>query len=242
MKLRLIASVFQGTVYQRIRSFVNYSLDSETGLIRGSDGSYISGGVNTRLASVPSPFPLRLLVHADTNNNVRLMQRLFVGPAAGGSSNTVIARTEALLDPTRIASARRLSAAHLPFSADNAYWQSSGSVVPNTTVVFNVGMDYNDQVNNPFLHTFHPDHDNLTADFKSVQPVGFESFGVTRKIQLNLTAPGNDFASVTANQLSRSGLYSETITLAGKAGASRQYRIAGTFTLRRISSIPTLNE
>ena len=239
---RLIASEFQGAVYQRIRSFVNYSLDSATGLIRGSDGSYISGGVNTRLASVPSPFPLRLLVHADTNNNVRLMQRLFVGPAAGGSSNTIIARTEALLDPTRIASARRLSAAHLPFSADNAYWQSGGSVVPNTTLVFNVRMDYNDQVNNPFLHTFHPDHDNLTADFKSVQPVGFESYGVTRQIKLNLTAPGNDFASVTASQLSRSGLYSETITLAGKAGASRQYRMAGTFTLRRISPIPMLKE
>ena len=38
----------------------------------------------------------------------------------------------------------------------------------------------------------------------------------------------------------RSGTYEETITLGGKAGASREYRLSGTFSLQRISPVSTL--
>jgi hypothetical protein len=233
-----VAAANGGGIYTRQRSFARYVFDEESGLIRGADGAYLSAGVNTNLARVASPFPLRLIMHGDAAG-VKLLQRVFVGQSSV-STNTVVASLERLLNPDQIASARRISASHLPFSSANNFWQASGSITPGTVLNFTVPLSYNDQSSNPFLHTFHPDHDNLAADFKSVQPMGTESFDVSRQIRLTFTSPGTDFKSLTASQLTRSGMYEETITMTGKAGGTRQYRLAGAFTLQRISSIDTL--
>jgi hypothetical protein len=168
-----------------------------------------------------------------------MLQRVFIGKGAA-TTNVIVTTSEDLLDQSRIAAARRISAAHLPFSGNNLWWSAPGKIVPATVVNFTVPLDYNDQAANPFLHTFHPDHDNLQPDFKRVEPIGVESYGVTRQIRLTFRAPGTDFNSLTAGSLALGGVYEEIMTITGRSGATREFRLAGNFSLSRISSISTL--
>jgi hypothetical protein len=105
-----------------------------------------------------------------------------------------------------------------------------------------VGTAYDDQSSNPFLHTYHPDHDNLDATFQNELAQGYESYGITRQITLNVSPPGNDFNSLTSGAQSLGGYYLETITLSGLGGATRNFYVSGAFALTRISTIPTLNQ
>jgi len=200
---------------------------------------YVSTGTNTSLGAIARPFSLRLILHNDGTNNVNLLQRVYYGQRYG--TNLVIATRESFLDATNISSARRISAAHLPFALTNAPWpKTSGAFQLGTNLVFNVTLDYNDHASNPFLHTFHPDHDNLKSDFKTVEDRGNESYTVTRQITLAFTAPAGDFASLTTGTRACSGDYAEVITFQGLGGQSRSFYIVGTFTINRLSSIATL--
>ena len=239
---RVYGAGYNEAIYTLNRDFTSYAVDADTGLIRDKDGRYISTSTNTSLAKVPSPLPLRLIVHNDAAaGNVTLLQRVFVGPGAN-STNSVIATREALLDASQLASARRISAPHLPFSLTNTFWRTATTnFAPGGQVTLTVPLDYNDHASNPFLHTFHPDHDNLDAKFQTVLPVGQESYTVTREIKLTFTtADPNSFRSLTASASGRSGIYEETITMTGKAGATRQFRLSGSFNLQRISSVASL--
>ena len=102
-------------------------------------------------------------------------------------------------------------------------------------------MSYDDQSSNPFLHTYHPDHDNRNALF-TTPPLarGVESYGVTRQITLSFTAPSNNFNSLTQNSDDLSGNYIEAITFQARGSQTRQYNVLGTFSLKRISDIPIL--
>ena len=192
------------------------------------------------MARVPTPFPLRLILHNDSvSNQVRLFQRVFVGP--GNTTNsTVVATQESLLDANQLASARRISATHLPFSADNSPWSTIGSLNPGVAVTFTVPLSYKDHASNPYLHTFHPDHDNLDAGFKNVLPRGMESYDVTRTITLTFNPPGTDFASLTDAAKSRGGTYQETMTIGGPNGSSRDFRLSGSFNLNLITPVSTV--
>lgn len=234
------ASTYDAGVFVRGRRFTSYEIDPESGLIRSPEGTLISTGVNTNFARTASPFPLRLILHADpAASEVKLLPRAFVGRGAT-TTNTVIATRELLLDADHIGSARRLSAAHLPAPVSAEFWKTPGQIQSGTTLKFTVPLSYNEQSSNPFLHTFHPDHDNLRPDFKGIEAVGVESYDITREVRLTVTPPGNDFQSLTASSLSVGGIYEETITLGGKAGAQRTFRIAGSFSLQRISPIDVL--
>jgi len=235
------ASTYNQGLFIRGRRFTSYEIDPESGLIRSPEGTLISTGINTDLARTASPFPLRLILHDDpAANEVKLLPRAYVGRGAT-TTNTIIALLERQLDADAIGSARRLSAAHLPAPVSAPFWKSAGQIQPSTTLKFTVPLNYNEQSSNPFLHTFHPDHDNLRSDFKSVEAVGVESYDITRELRLTVTPPSNDFQSLTASSLSVGGIYEETITLGGKAGALRTFRIAGTFSLQRISPIDVLS-
>jgi hypothetical protein len=237
---RLTAIVNGGFIYTLSRTFASYSVDPTTGLVLDQNGLYLSSGVNTNLAAVGQVFPLRLILHnRPAAAQVSLFQQVFVGPGSN-STNTVIATRESLLDAAQLTSARRLTATHLPFSKTNLPWTVSGTFNPGSVVVFTVLESYKDQASNPFLHTFHPDHDNLDANFKAVQPRGVEAYDITRTLRLTFTTPGTDFSSLTASAQSRSGIYEETMTLGAQGGASRDFRLSGSFTLQLISPVATL--
>jgi len=241
---KLVAVVNGGAIYTLGRAFASYTVDQATGLVLNQDGLYLSTGTNTSLAKVGSAFPLRLILHHRSEaSQGSLLQHVYVGQG-NNTTNTVIASRESLLDATQLASARRITATHLPFSRTNAPWISTNVVTFNSgsVVFFTVGVSYKDHVSNPFLHTFHPDHDNLDANFKTVQPRGVESYDITRVIKLTFSPAGTDFNSLTATAQSRSGTYEETMSIGAQGGASRDFRFSGSFTLQLISPIATLSQ
>jgi hypothetical protein len=170
---------------------------------------------------------------------VNLLQHVYVGPGKN-TTNTVVATREAFLDPAQLAAARRITATHLPFSTTNAPWSATGTFSAGNVLLFTVNESYKDQASNPFLHTFHPDHDNLDANFKTLQPRGVESYDINRAVKMTFNPPGNDFSSLTAAAQTRSGTYEETMTIGAQGGATRDFRLSGSFTLQLISPVATL--
>ena len=221
-----------------------YELDLQSGrvLIFGGPqqktGSYLlDGPIKIDSGTVASPFPLRLILH-NSGSAANLLQKVLVG--AGLTSNTVVATREALLLPSELGVARRISAVHLPASAGNVPWSFTGTMAPGSSVTGSVPLSYDDQSSNPFIHTYHPDHDNLDESFNTPLARGLESYGVTRQITLNFTAPDDDFKSLTQSSDDLSGSYIEAITFLARGSQTRQYNVLGTFSLKRISDIPTL--
>jgi len=204
---------------------------------QSSTGAYTSTGTNTSLGSVGKAFPLRLILHHD-GFQPRLLQRVFVGTR----SNLAVLTTDSrILDKTNLANSLRLSSAHLPWIPTNPEWLMSGDLQPGSVLATTVGISHDDHASNPFLHTYHPDHDNLDALFSQPLPQGEESYRITRSITLSLTPPTDDFTSLTSVHRTRTGVYDETLTLAGKGTESRQYEVRGVFSLNRISEIPVLS-
>ncbi len=208
-----------------------------TNLVLASGGNYQVTGVNTNLGAVMSAFPLRLILFYD-GTNCALLQRVFWG--LNTASNRVVSTVQSALDPNQYSSARRISAVHLPWSAANAPWPFAGQLRQGGTVSGTVSDPYDDQTSNPFLHTYHPDHNNLDSSYGNELPRGAESYDLVRTITLAMAPPGTDFVSLTTANSSLSGAYAETINVVGVAGAARSFHVAGTFTLNQLSTISTL--
>lgn len=207
------------------------------GPVTASGAGYVVTGINSSMTSVPRAFPLRIILHnKSSSGEASLLQRVFYGTRLG--TNAVVSK-ESLLDAGSIATARRISAPHLPFSLNNTVWpKTSGTFGIGGSMEFNVPLTQNDHAANPFLHTFHPDHDNLDVDFATVLPQGKESYRVDRRITLSFTPPGTDFASLTASRQTIGGNYAEQITITG--ATPRQFNIDGVFSLNLVSPVPTL--
>jgi len=226
------ASVSQVASYLKI-----YQTDANNNPVVGTNGAYVVTGVNTNLGAVSTPFPLRLIVHND-GTNVNLLQRVFYGSDV--YSNSIITTSESKLDPAQLGNARRISAVQFPYTATNQTWLFAGQLLPGSTLSTTVDLPYDDQAANPFLHTYHPGHDNLDASYQYELPVGSESYGITRQITLAMGAAGSEFASLTQFGQSFSGVYTEAITVTGLNDATRTFNIAGSFSISRISSISVL--
>jgi hypothetical protein len=229
------ASVSQVANYLKI-----YESDANNQPVVGTNGAYIVTGINTNLGAVQQAFPLRLIVHND-GTNVNMLQRVFFGNDV--NTNSILALNESSLDPNQLGSARRISAIHLPWAVTNAPFPMTGQLAPGGVLsnTAPINFDYGDQSSNPFLHTYHPDHDNLDASFKNELQVGGESYTIQREITLTISPPNNDFASLTQAGQSFVGAYQETMTMFGIGGASRVFNTAGTFALTRISPISVLH-
>lgn len=208
-----------------------------------SNGTYVVSNVNTNLGAVPAAYPLRLIVHNPASGPAVLLQQVYCGRDA--ATNSIVATAQSALDPAQFASARRISAIHLPWSAANAGWPFSGNLADNTLLAVTVADSYKDRASNPFLHGYHPDHDDLDSSFVNELPQGSESYTIQRELTLAPTTPASDFASLTAGNQTLSGVYLETVRLLGLARGvattdQRTFRAAGTFILHRISETPVL--
>ncbi len=204
-------------------------------------GSYLlDGPIKLDSGGVARPYPLRLIVH-NTGSSAALLQRAYVGLSQATSNQVVATREEALLG-SQLASARRISCTHLPSSDGNTPWLFNGAMQEGTTISTTVELAHNDQASNPFLHTFHPDHDNLDAQFENELPAGFESYGVRRVVSLQFTPPEDNFDSLTRSSGTMGGNYAETMTFTHWFGNAKQFNVLGRFTLRRVTDIPTLTQ
>jgi len=229
--------VGEAQVSQVVQYLVNYQRDpvgNPVIKLTETNGVYAVLTTNAVLGPVPRAFPLRLIMHDDGTNSF-LMQRVFLGTDI--TTNPIVAIEQRFLDPDRLGSARRISAAHLPWSAANTPWPMTlVSNVYRASIV----TPYDSVGVNPFVHQYHPDHDNLNASFTQVLPKGRESYDVTRTIWLSPQVAPTDYLGQTAGSLERKGIYDETITVEGAGGSTRTFKVVGTFSLNRISSISTL--
>jgi hypothetical protein len=224
-------------------------------LVIGPERAYKVLSTNTDLASTPRSFPLRLIIHQPARGSPTLLQQVFYGK--GTDDEWVLSRSQAALDPSRLREARRISATHLPWSAENTGWEFKGNLFDGdllnedsregAEVSVTVKTEFDDQASNPFLHTYHPDHDNLDSRFEEELPQGAESYTVVRKISLKVEPPGNNFNSRISWGRTLSGEYSETIEIrdlarAGDDSDTRDFEVSGTFRLHRISDIAVLRD
>ena len=217
----------------------NSALTTVTSSTLVTNTSFAVTSLNTNLGALPGAFPLRLIVFTD-GTNCSLLQRVYYGLAPG--TNVVVATTESALDPAQLGTARRISAVHMPWTAANNPIPISGQLALGGTLTATFGQDYADQAANPFLHTYHPDHNNLDLSQNPPRelPVGSQSFSISRTMTLFVAPNTMDFLTLTSGNTSLSGSYTETVTLTGLGGATRTFNSAGTFSLVRISQIATL--
>ncbi|SPE59669.1 exported hypothetical protein [Verrucomicrobia bacterium] len=203
--------------------------------------NYIVASHNTQGDSVAAPYPLRLIVFSDHSGNCSLLQRVYWG--LNLNSNLVVSSSQSALDPTHLDSARRITATHLPWAPTNQPWAFSGGPLAQGATLTSAPIveDYADQAANPFLHTYHPDHNNLDTQSPPHQlPIGSESYQITRVISLSLMPNTNDFLSLTSANSTLAGQYNESITLTGLGGFSKSYQTIGAFSLTQISTLSTL--
>jgi hypothetical protein len=214
-----------------------------TDLIVSTNGQYVVSGIDTNLTGVPKPFPLRLIVHSPSAGPSVMLQRVYFGLDV--STNPVVTTHEPVLNRALLDDARRISSTHLPWSESNEGWEFTDQLAEGSTLTASITNRFDDHASNPFLHTYHPDHDNLDSRFSNPLAQGAESYTVVRDITLSVTPPGNDFKSRTSGNQTLTGSYAESIRMLGLARAGgtndmRRFEVRGVFTLNHISDVPSL--
>lgn len=208
-----------------------------------TNGAYVVTDVITNLSAVPAAFPLKLIVHNPAAGLATLWQRIYYG--FNVTSNAIVANSEASLDPAQFAGARRISVTHLPWTEANSGWSFSGPLAQGAVVVTSITNTFDRQESNPFLHTYHPDHDGLDPTFRNQLPQGSESYTIVREITLSVQPPADDFGARTAAGLNFTGDYLERIQILGLARAgntfdTRRFDVRGAFSLTRLTDIATV--
>ena len=202
---------------------------------------------------VPTKFPLRYILYRgegdDQTTDLHLFQRVFSGliPAGFDSAGELVASNTEMIsigaDTLRLENVHRFSTTHLPFTADNlpaSSFKADTTSTPKQDIAlggiiqFDITTDYDSYDNNPFLHAFHPDHDNLDASFSNQLSQGNESFGIRRQMTFKFTTHSGSFEDIILAGSNKGGIYEETLTLEGKNGFDRSIDLQGTFILQQV--------
>jgi hypothetical protein len=185
--------------------------------------------------TVPRNFRLRTILHADDAGVARLLSQVFIGRTAISPHPVGLCTRESQLKQDAKADAQRISTTNLPL--DQVISNGSGSVVipGQLTRTFTIPFD---EKTNPFVHQYHPDHDNLNARFNAPLPAGNESYNITRSCQFTFTTvpPVDDVSPSGWGTARIGGYYSETITGLHK----KPLQISGYFELRRASELGSI--
>jgi hypothetical protein len=190
--------------------------------------SNVSGSPGTTTAK---SFPLRILLHVDDSGTARLLSHVFMGKLAVAPNNLGLCTLESHLKADEKAAARRFTAAHLP--PDTVVATGTGTVALGQTLVRTIPLPHN-AATNPYVHTYHPDHDNRNARFDAPVAQGVESPLISRECSFAFTAappPGSSAQGWGSSVIG--GTYSETVTGLHKNAIT----VTGTFELRRVSEI-----
>jgi len=185
-------------------------------------------------------FPLLFLTHLDAAGYARLLSQAFVGKltTTGNPVGICISESRVLgysasdLKPARFF-ACQMPTSTLPITGTVT---GTGAFATGSTVAWAIPIPFNEPTN-PFVHTYHPDHDNLDAKKKPLL-AGQESFTINRNCQFTFTAspPNGSYVSGWGNTV-LGGTYLETL-----AGLHKQVlQVRGTFQMRRVSEISAID-
>jgi len=198
----------------------------------------------------------RLIVHVGDDGQASLLQQVTLMWKDGARDSEgaiiepgrqVLVTDDAVIDSLGLTGSalrdgevvgRRISSACFAFTTPQPMSPPGGFGAVGTPLVCNVSMGYNEPLN-PFKHRFHPDHNNLTDDYRSIKPEGDESYSFTRQVRLNFTATDpSDLATPGWGDNQLGGIYEETLL-----GVHRDpIRIRGSFRLHQASRIGLLND
>lgn len=202
-------------------------------------------GDSSGSGAVPLAFPLRVLLHVDSNGQVSLLRDVTMlysatnAPATnstGTLSGLSTRPTRLITDPSILANlspldiragrltGRRLTAPHFDFALAQGQFQlhlvGTLAVSNQVTGTANVPPDL---PTNPFLHRYHPDHGTNHA------------YAISREITMTFDSPVNVPPGEGDEALG--GTYSEVLTGLHKLPLTT----SGSLALRRISNVGTLN-
>ena len=199
-------------------------VSSVTSTVAGSPG-----------ATTSRSFPLRVNLHVDSGGTARLLSQAYVGALAVSGHPQGISTVESALDPDQKASALRVVSSQMPL--DRAI-TGTGAFAVGQSLTHVVTIPFDDPTN-PFIHEYHPDHDNRDARLAPLA-AGVESYNLRRTCVFTFTSSPPDGSTVSGwGTTVYGGTYAETIEGLHK----NPLTVGGTFTLRRISEIAdiTLN-
>lgn len=123
-----------------------------------------------------TPVNARVLIHVDSNGVSRLVQQIIFADVSDGTNRVTRMYSSLANVPAGATLKSRLSAPTWPAVAPAVLTGNFGSTVAGT-----VTTPYDSSLN-PFVHRYHPDHNNLTEDFSTKLPAGVESFDITRNV------------------------------------------------------------
>lgn len=214
----------------------------------------------TNTTRTASPFTMRAILHVMPNGTTRFLREAIEmeqnpitttnasGVAVTGSSQYVLLTDNSLVPNysgvavrNGVTVGRRVSTAAYDFDPPGGtnFLTMSGLFGVNNSVAVAITLKPTTPTN-PFLHRYHPDHDNLNDSYQAL-PAGApqEVFTVIRNVQFTFTPADPTGATATdygVNEIG--GTYRETLT-----GLHRNpLVVSGTFHLTHTLNVPYLNE
>ncbi|MFP4476886.1 MAG: hypothetical protein ACLFOY_15105 [Desulfatibacillaceae bacterium] len=200
------------------------------------------------LTRTPATLDLRLLLHVDDAGSVSLLKEVIQMYDEANSRYVLLSDHTLVPNYTGVAVrddervGRRLTAIGFDFPGDSL--ACTGAVAPTGTIACSFTLDA-DYPTNPFLHRYHPDHDNLNARYETITTPGNEEvYTVDRDITITLGLrypPDQDQAERTPppewGTTLVGGSYTETLS-----GLHRDdITVSGPLLLQRVSDSAVLN-
>ena len=196
------------------------------------------------LFTAPHQFQFRLLVHVDESGNAKILKEVFTAMDESGGDTYLLGDSltaYAFRGQFPKGVIKRTSSANFPF-IDPLPLTGGEFMVADTTISATFTQDYDDKTN-PFVHSFHPQHDNLTFNNQKPSKLGdsadgtgeYESWAVTRTISLTFAAADPIAGNVEWNRTVTGGIYEETID--GLIGDGKPIKTRGAFRLTKVNDV-----
>jgi hypothetical protein len=206
-----------------------------------------------------SPFKFRIMMHVDDQGVARLLREVALmqvqpvitqDPQTGEDVVSEPARYVLVTDDSQLSNftgvsmrngeivGRRISTP--VFGFDTPQVMTALTEADQDVLQVEVAMPY-DHLLNPFLHQYHPDHDNLNERFEENSPLaeGSESYTFTRDIKLTFQEQDAEVLALPAYGYDvKGGIYTEQISGVHR----RDITVQGTFILNRVSDVAILND
>ena len=193
--------------------------------------------------STGSAFPLRYLIHVSDDGTARVLSQIFMGPMVAAPHDFGLCLSEAGLKADAKSYASRIVATHMPLDLALGTTGSFGSFAIGDDLSCTIATPFDDPTN-PFVHQYHPDHDNKSGQAELL--AGQESYDVTREVTFTFTdAPPSGGSATGWGSSVIGGTYGEVVSGLHRdsvgVGTGDGLNLSGTFELRRASELGTLN-